>query len=86
VLREEKDKAFIIHFDKEVELLQDLTSSRVKLDKAVRELEVVNRSEDRIAAEAADIQAAGGMAVVEAADITAAAQPYTMRFCWHPTN
>lgn len=32
VLREDKDKAFVIHFDYEVELLQDLTSSRQKLD------------------------------------------------------
>ena len=44
VLREDKDKAFIIHFDKEVELLQDLTSSRARLEKAVGELEVANRS------------------------------------------
>ena len=26
MLREDKDKAFVIHFDHEVELLQDLTS------------------------------------------------------------
>jgi VWFA-related protein len=32
VLREDKDKAFLIHFDWQVELLQDLTSSRKKLD------------------------------------------------------
>ena len=35
VLRPEKDKAFLIHFDREVELLQDLTSSREKLEKAL---------------------------------------------------
>ena len=34
VLREDKDKAFVIHFDREVELLQDLTSSRADLEKA----------------------------------------------------
>src|SRR5580692_1060934 len=28
VLREDRDKAFLIHFDREIELLQDLTSSR----------------------------------------------------------
>ena len=39
VLREDKDLAFIIHFDFEVELLQDLTSSRQKLEKALGELE-----------------------------------------------
>jgi VWFA-related protein len=35
MLRVEKDKAFIIHFDREVELLQDLTSSRQKLESAL---------------------------------------------------
>ncbi len=39
VLREDKDLAFIIHFDFEVELLQDLTPSRQKLEKALGELE-----------------------------------------------
>jgi len=35
VLRVDKDKAFLIHFDREVELLQDLTSSRQKLQAAL---------------------------------------------------
>ncbi len=35
VLREDKDKAFVIHFDREVELDQELTSSRQKLEKAI---------------------------------------------------
>ncbi len=39
VLREDRDKAFVIHFDREVELLQDLTSSRKLLEAAVRSLE-----------------------------------------------
>lgn len=39
VLRPDQDRAFIIHFDHEVELLEDLTSSRQKLDKALAELE-----------------------------------------------
>lgn len=38
VLREDKDKAFVIHFDYEVELLQDLTSSRQKLDASLEHL------------------------------------------------
>src|SRR5665213_1314654 len=38
VLREDKDKGFVIHFDREVELLQDLTSSRADLEKALRDL------------------------------------------------
>jgi VWFA-related protein len=35
MLVQEKDKAFVIHFDREVELLQDLTSSREKLQAAL---------------------------------------------------
>jgi len=38
MLREEKDKAFVIHFDHEVELLQDLTSSRQKLEASLDQL------------------------------------------------
>ncbi|MGA2134513.1 MAG: VWA domain-containing protein [Bryobacteraceae bacterium] len=40
VLRPAKDQAFVIHFDHEVELLADLTASREKLNKALRELEI----------------------------------------------
>jgi VWFA-related protein len=43
VLRPDKDRAFVIHFDREVELLQDLTSSRQKLDDALAELETPSR-------------------------------------------
>jgi VWFA-related protein len=35
MLVKEKDKAFLIHFDREVELLQDLTSSKEKLQAAL---------------------------------------------------
>jgi VWFA-related protein len=35
----EKDLAFVIHFDREVELLQDLTSSHKKLETALKELD-----------------------------------------------
>ena len=40
MLRPDKDKAFVIHFDREVELLQDLTGSRAKLEDALNLLEV----------------------------------------------
>jgi VWFA-related protein len=39
VLREDKDKAFLIHFDHEVELLQELTSSRQKLEASLNQLQ-----------------------------------------------
>ena len=46
VLRVDKDQAFLIHFDREVELLQDLTSSRQKLQAALDLLQMPQRSED----------------------------------------
>ncbi len=39
VLREDKDKAFVIHFDREVELSQDLTSSHEQLRAALESLQ-----------------------------------------------
>src|SRR6201988_3636611 len=39
ILREDKDKAFLIHFDREVELLRDLTASREKLRSGLEELD-----------------------------------------------
>jgi len=39
ILREDKDKAFLIQFDREVELLQDLTPSRAKLRTALNDLD-----------------------------------------------
>jgi VWFA-related protein len=39
MVREDKDKAFIIHFDKEVELLQDLTGSHEKLEAALEAMQ-----------------------------------------------
>jgi VWFA-related protein len=38
VLREDKDKTFLIHFDREVELLQDLTPSKKKLEDALDQM------------------------------------------------
>ena len=40
LLRENKDKAFVLHFDKEVELLQDVTTSHDKLDKGIDQISV----------------------------------------------
>ena len=40
MLTDAKDKAFLIHFDREVELLQDLTSSRDKLQAALELLQI----------------------------------------------
>jgi VWFA-related protein len=45
VLRVNKDLAFVIHFDREVELLQDLTSSRQKLQSALGLLQTPQTTE-----------------------------------------
>src|ERR1035438_3024782 len=42
MLVQPKDKAFLIHFDKQVELLQDLTSSREKLQSALELLKTTS--------------------------------------------
>lgn len=47
VLRVNKDLAFVIHFDREVELLQDLTSSRQKLQSALGLLQTPQPTEER---------------------------------------
>jgi len=39
-LREDKDKAFVLHFDKEVELLQDVTGAHDKLAKGIDAISV----------------------------------------------
>ncbi len=39
VLRPDQDRAFVIHFDRQVELLQDLTASRERLDQALARLQ-----------------------------------------------
>jgi VWFA-related protein len=40
LLRENKDRGFVLHFDKEVELLQDVTTSQDKLAKGIDEISV----------------------------------------------
>lgn len=40
VLREDRDQTFLIHFDHDTELLQDLTSSRSKLERALDDVQL----------------------------------------------
>jgi VWFA-related protein len=46
MLREGQDQAFLIHFDRQVELLQDLTSSHQKLESALKLLEIAQPADD----------------------------------------
>ena len=48
VLRENKDLAFVIHFDHEAELLQDLTSSRQQLEDALAQLELPQQDQPQL--------------------------------------
>jgi VWFA-related protein len=45
MMRENKDSAFVIHFDSQVELLQDLTGSRQKLETALGEVAMTPETE-----------------------------------------
>ncbi|HME00343.1 MAG TPA: VWA domain-containing protein [Terriglobia bacterium] len=56
VLRVDKDQAFVIHFDREVELLQDLTSSRQKLDAALQSLQTPQFSRQGGGSDSSDSQ------------------------------
>src|SRR5438270_8116605 len=46
VVRAETDSAFVVHFDRQVELLQDLTSSKQKLASAMDQIEPTQCSVD----------------------------------------
>jgi VWFA-related protein len=48
VLREDRDQTFLIHFDHDTELVQDLTSSRAKLEHALDELELAKIERPRL--------------------------------------
>ncbi|MGD0579224.1 MAG: VWA domain-containing protein [Bryobacteraceae bacterium] len=48
VLRPDKDMAFVIHFDREAELLQDLTSSKKQLDDALAQLELPQQDQPQL--------------------------------------
>lgn len=62
MLREDKDKAFVIHFDRDVELLQDLTSSHEKLRTALQSLEAPQFTR----ASGGNSRGAGGTALYDA--------------------
>lgn len=47
MLSQPKDQAFLIHFDREVELMTDLTSSKDKLHKGISEMETAQPQSDQ---------------------------------------
>ncbi len=70
LMREDKDMAFLIHFDADVELLQDLTASQAELRKSLVQLEIGNsRLQHRNSGDTGDPGAArhrGGTALYDA--------------------
>jgi VWFA-related protein len=60
VMRVDKDKAFLIHFDREVELLQDLTSSGQKLESALDSLQTPQSSQDNSGSDPSDTSSGSG--------------------------
>jgi VWFA-related protein len=66
VLRPDQDRAFVLHFDREVELLQDLTSSREKLDQALARLQVPPRPAQKPGSPAVIRWEQGGTALYDA--------------------
>ncbi len=89
VLREDRDKAFLIHFDREVELLQDLTSSRKKLEAALdqwcRPARIANPEADTAVVAAMEVVGMEG-AGAEVEAITAVEHLCMIRCSWRPTS
>jgi VWFA-related protein len=65
VLRPDQDRAFVIHFDRDVELLQDLTSSREKLGDALAQLQTPQRPPHKRGTPAIGRWALGGTALYD---------------------
>jgi Mg-chelatase subunit ChlD len=71
LLREWKDKAFVIHFDSEVELLQDLTNSRPKLEAALQKLEIGGRQQTQSGSDPTSTHMTGGTLLNDAVFLAA---------------
>jgi VWFA-related protein len=48
VVREDKDQTFLIHFDFDTELLQDLTTSRAKLERALDNMDMTQQNQPQM--------------------------------------
>jgi len=79
MLVQAKDKAFLIHFDHEVELLQDLTSSKEKLQKA---LDLLKTPSDRGARERSQRSCQFALQI----RFARMARSCMTRFSWRRTN
>jgi VWFA-related protein len=67
ILREDTDQAFLINFDRDVDLLQDLTTSRVDLQSSLRSLDAKEPKQGRwVAAGSPGVGRYGGTALYDA--------------------
>jgi VWFA-related protein len=60
ILREDRDHAFLIHFDREIELLQDVTSSRSKLEDSLNSLDTARLRRPGDSSDPGDNSGGGG--------------------------
>ena len=88
MLRPDKDKAFLIHFDHEVELDQDLTSSKENLRSALASLQAPQFTQTSGGNSPGQDQVVIRAAMAEAIAMAAAAAAHcsTTRCIWHRTN
>ena len=85
MLRADKDKAFVIHFDREVELLQDLTSDPEKLEAALDALKTPEFTRTSSGGGGgSDPDSAPGAVLI--ADLAEVARFSMTLFSWRPTN
>ena len=66
VLRPDQDRAFVIHFDRDVELLQDLTASREQLNQALAQMHTPQLPPRKHGAPKIGLWALGGTALYDA--------------------
>jgi VWFA-related protein len=90
MVRVDEDKAFVIHFDRDVELLQDLTSSHEKLETALQSLATPQLTRTSEATRRAEAEARTRTPGVDQAGAPAAtraeARPYMTPSIWHLTS
>ena len=82
MVREDTDKAFVIHFDREVELLQDLTPSHEKLEASLDSLQTPQFTQDPQDTPSSGPNHRAGRGEPGAAAVLC----FTTQFIWPPMN
>ena len=82
ILREDKDQAFVIHFDYESELLEDFTSSRQKLEQSLDRLAVALPQQQQTQQQGGGYPQGGGRRYPQGGG--GGGTKLTTLFCWLP--